>query len=98
MYSNVIKIEKTRIRFHRVVLFFPHYTQTIEGGSFESTPEAKEYRLLINREIDGCECKNGLSRVYIHPSSINFSEREYTYPFMIYVTESLLALGIDYDS
>ena len=74
------------------------HPQTIEGGSFESTPEAKEYRLLINREIDGCECKNGLSRVYIHPSSINFSEREYTYPFMIYVTNVSPALWIDYYS
>ena len=57
----------------------------MEGGAFESTPEAKEYRLLIHREIEGCEKKDGLTRVYIHPSSINFAEREYPFPIMLYV-------------
>ena len=59
--------------------------QTIEGGSFESTPEAKEYRLIVHRVIEGCDHHDDLSRVYIHPSSLNFSEREYPYPYMIYV-------------
>ena len=77
LYANVIKIEKTQIKFHR----------TIEGGAFESTPQAKEYRLLIRREVQDAESRNGLTRVYIHPSSINFSEREYQYPFMVYVGE-----------
>ena len=48
-------------------------------------PEAKEYRLLIHREVEGCEMRNGSTRVYIHPSSINFIEREYPYPVMLYV-------------
>ena len=29
--------------------------------------------------------RNGSTRVYIHPSSINFIEREYPYPVMLYV-------------
>lgn len=39
----------------------------------------------MNRVIEGCENRDGMTRVYIHPSSINFAEREYPYPFMIYV-------------
>ena len=31
--------------------------------------------------------RNGSTRVYIHPSSINFIEREYPYPVMLYVVE-----------
>ena len=58
--------------------------QVVEGGSFEATPEAKEYRLVINRVVEGCENHNGFTRVYIHPTSTNFSEREYKNPFMIY--------------
>ena len=61
----------------------------MEGGAFESTPEAKEYRLLIHREVEGCEKKDGFTRVYIHPSSINFAEREYPFPIMLYVCDCL---------
>ena len=76
LYANVVKIEK-KIKFHR----------TIEGGSFESTPLAKEYRLYIRREVPGGEMQHGLTRVFIHPSSINFVEQEYKYPYMVYVGE-----------
>ena len=68
----------------------------MEGGAFESTPEAKEYRLLIHREVEGCEKKDGFTRVYIHPSSINFSEREYPFPIMLYVCNSFSSM-IPYD-
>ena len=40
---------------------------------------------LIHREVECCEMRNGSTRVYIHPSSINFIEREYPYPEMLYV-------------
>lgn len=74
LYANVVKIEK-KVKFHR----------TIEGGSFESTPLAKEYRMYIRREVPGGEVQHGLTRVFIHPSSINFVEQEYKCPYLVYV-------------
>ena len=41
--------------------------------------------MLIHREVKGAESRNGSTRVVIHPSAINFSEREYPSPVMIYV-------------
>ena len=41
--------------------------------------------MLIRREVAGAESRNGLTRVFIHPSSINFSEREYPFPVMVFV-------------
>ena len=41
--------------------------------------------MLIRREVAGAESRNGRTRVFIQPSSINFSEREYPCPVMVFV-------------
>jgi len=84
LYPNVINVRKPNQKFAETV-----------GGSVAMAPDAQQLRMMIPRtEPDESEpvinpktgkpYKNDLERVFVHPASINFSQREYPCPWLVY--------------
>lgn len=52
--------------------------------------------MYIRREVPGGEVQHGLTRVFVHPSSINFVEQEYKCPYLVYVGRVARGLTVDH--
>lgn len=85
LYPNVINVLKPKQK----------YTET-SGGATVTNPEARQLKMLIqsDEEIQSLSQSNqqvrrkgsnpGKTRVFIHPASVNFTQRNYDCPWMVY--------------